>query len=116
MILRFFSSLAMLVTVGLSAPALAQTVPGYCNKYTNNANYLRAISVVARNMRYTEAQLCTLPHLMDIYVTDRVFYRPPSNQPDPHVWVTLHYNEHSCQYFVRLADWRVSQANCYNTF
>jgi hypothetical protein len=76
-----------------------------------------AFTVVAKNMKYTVDELCSLPRLLAVYMDNRTFYRPENNnQPEPHTWVTLHYNEYSCQYFVRDADLVVTKSNCYNTF
>ena len=105
-------SLLGLMAFGFSA----QADTNFCARYNHQPRYVKAISVIAHNMQYDVEQLCTLPRLADIYITDRVFYVPPKNEPEPNVWITLHYNEYSCQYFVREADWVVSRKNCYNTF
>lgn len=76
-----------------------------------------ALKIVATAMKYEVEELCNHPRVMDIYFTDRIFYRPENNnEPEPHVWMTIHYNEYSCQYFVRDIDLVVTQKNCYNTW
>ncbi|MBX2996734.1 MAG: hypothetical protein KF681_18090 [Bdellovibrionaceae bacterium] len=108
---------ALMLSFGLLFASFSATAAtGFCEKYTPNATYIQALQVVAGNMQYGFDELCQLPRLADIYVTKRVFVDPPKNEPVPHVWVTLHYNEYSCQYFVREADMKVTRSNCYNTF
>lgn len=101
-----------------SMPVFADsfTVEGNkCARYTQNARYSEAIQIIAKAMQYSTEGLCNLPHLADVYVTDRTFYNE-KNEAEPHIWVTLHYNEYSCQYFLREADKVVTRKNCYNTF
>jgi hypothetical protein len=98
-------------------PALASnfTVEGNkCERYVGNARYSEAIDLIAKAMKYSTEELCTLPRLADVYVVDRVFYNE-KNEAEPHIWLTLHYNEYSCQYFLREADKVVTRKNCYNT-
>lgn len=87
----------------------------FCSKYEGNEAYLRAVSVVAKAMQYSPAELCSLPRLADIHVTRRNILNE-RQEVIPHVWVTLHYNEYSCQYFVRESDSVVTSKNCYNTW
>lgn len=86
-----------------------------CAKYSKNIDFTKALTVVATNMKSSVNELCGLERLMDVYIVNRNFYTE-QGEPIPHVWVTLHYAEHSCQYFVRNADWVVTQKNCYNTW
>lgn len=86
-----------------------------CARYRQNPKFLPAIGLIARNMQYSLEDLCHLPHLADLYVTNRVFYNEQGEE-EPHVWVTLHYNEYSCQYFIRDLDQVVTRKNCYNTW
>lgn len=46
---------------------------------------------------------------------ERIFLNEKQG-PEPHFWVTLHYNEYSCQYFVRKIDQVVTRKTCYNTW
>lgn len=87
-----------------------------CENYSRNSAYAKALDVISTNMKHSSrSELCSLPHLFDVYITDRSFYNIEEQREDPHVWVTLHYSEHSCQYFVRNSDWVVTRKNCYNT-
>lgn len=87
-----------------------------CEKYGRKASYAKALDVISNNMKHSSrSELCSLPHLFDVYITDRDFYNIETQEQEPHVWVTLHYAEHSCQYFVRNSDWVVTRKNCYNT-
>ena len=86
-----------------------------CEANLAKADFGPALEVVAKAMGYTTDELCALPHLFDIYIERRTLYNA-KNEAEPHVWVTLHYNEYSCQYFVRDADHVVTRKNCYNTW
>lgn len=88
-----------------------------CDKYRNNALSTYAIKVVAANLKYGFEELCNHPRLADIYVDRRNLPHPQDPMRSvPHVWVTLHYFEYSCQYFMREADGVVTRKNCYNTW
>lgn len=106
---------AVLLALALLSPSAFATLPDHCAKYSNNEKYVRAISVVARNMGYGPKELCALPRLADIHVTGRTLVNE-NQELVPHIWVTLHYSEHSCQYFLREADFVTTQKNCYNTW
>jgi hypothetical protein len=112
--MKFLCALSLLFA---SLPAMAEgfVVEGNkCARYENNGRYREAIQIVAKAMKYSEQELCHLPRLADVYVVDRVFYNE-RNEAEPHIWLTLHYNEYSCQYFLREADKIVTRKNCYNT-
>jgi hypothetical protein len=96
-----------------ASPALA--LADHCSPYAKHPRYQEAIALIAGKMGYEPKELCGLDRLAAIYVTDRVFFNK-ENQPEPHIWVTLHYMEYSCQYFVREADSVVTRKNCYNTW
>lgn len=106
----------------LFALALFSVAPAFgrqrmCDKYANNAPYVKALNIVATNLQYTLDGMCNLSRLSDIYVDRRNW--PSAKDPmkmEMHIWVTLHYNEYSCQYFVRESDGVVTRKNCYNTF
>ena len=86
-----------------------------CEMYLQNPAYAKAITQVASNMGYTYEQLCAVPRLMDIFVENRNLLNE-QQEIIPHILVTLHYGEESCQYFVRDSDFVVTKKNCYNTF
>ncbi|MBX2989105.1 MAG: hypothetical protein KF802_14540 [Bdellovibrionaceae bacterium] len=113
--MRSLSMFALLLSFAFVAPAQAQSVPGFCQKYAHKPQYLRTLSVLAKRMQYTETQLCTLPRLADIYITDTVLLNR-EQQPVPHIWITLHYSENSCQYYFRANDGFLTKSNCYNTW
>ena len=93
--------------------ALAQN--NFCAQYAAKPTYLTAISKLATEMNYTFEQLCSLSTLGDIQVVPTAL-RDENYQPVNHVWVTLHYETYSCQYFVRDADQIIIRENCYNTW
>lgn len=86
-----------------------------CEKYYANETFAKALNVVAANMKSTSQELCSLERLFDVYIVNHTVITPKGEEI-PHVWLTLHYAEHSCQYFVRNADLVVTAKNCYNTW
>lgn len=86
-----------------------------CERYASKPVFVKAIETVANHMNYSLEELCTLPRNMDIHVTTTKLYNE-KQEPIPHVWVSVHYDEYSCQYFVNEADFVVTKSNCYNTF
>ncbi len=110
-------SFIMSVVFVLSAGS-ASAWTGLCAQYEksqNRAAYLTALSVVAKNLQYSQDQMCTLSTLADIHLAKKNFLNE-QQEIESHVWVTLHYSEYSCQYFVREKDWVVTRKNCYNTW
>jgi hypothetical protein len=104
---------ALIAIIVSSQPAFA--FGPLCQRYMNNQLDVDAIRTVARNLQYTTEQLCSPSRILDVQVTHTQL--PDENQrPIPHTWLTLHYNEYSCQYFVRDSDKVVTKKNCYNTF
>lgn len=89
---------------------------GHCEKYSNQKNYIKAIQVVASYAKYSPVELCELSRLADIYVVDTNIYNPETRQDEDHIWVTLHYNAYSCQYFVRNSDFNITKKDCYDTW
>ena len=107
--------LAVAITFAASLSMASEFSQKSCEQYSRNASYSKALDVVSSNMNSSRSELCSLERLMDVYVTNRVFFNMETQKDEPHVWVTLHYAEHSCQYFVREADSVVTRKNCYNT-
>ena len=107
--MKLLGSLLVLFTISSASAA------DFCARYSKNALFMSSVEVVAKNMKYSLDELCNYPALYDIYVE-------PTGLPNekgqliPHTWVTLHYAEHSCQYFVRDEDKVVTKKNCYNTW
>ncbi|RYZ64064.1 MAG: hypothetical protein EOP05_22605 [Proteobacteria bacterium] len=107
-------SSATLLAVLLSAPSAFAFGP-LCERYMNNALEVAAIQTVSRNMQYTPETLCSLERILDVQIVHTNLL-DENQRPIPHTWLTLHYNEYSCQYYVRDADKVVTKKNCYNTF
>ena len=106
-----FSALIALVIGSQSAFAFGPL----CQRYMKNQLEVDAIRTIASNLQYSTEELCSPNRILDVQVTHTQLF-DENQQPIPHTWVTLHYNEYSCQYFVRDADKVVTQKNCYNTF
>ncbi len=88
-----------------------------CENYSKDDKYRKALDVVAAMVTNSDRnELCSLPHLMDVHVTSSNIFNLETRREEPHSWVTLHYSEHSCQYFVRDQDLVVTKKNCYNTW
>lgn len=94
----------------------ARAAYDFCARYENNRSYSHAIEVVAKNLDYTKSELCGLSRLLDIHVTTTGVLDNTTQEIESHFWVTLHYGEYSCQYFVREADSLITKKNCYSTF
>ncbi len=93
--------------------SLAQT--DFCTQYAAQPSYLAAIDQLATAMQYSYKGLCTLSTLADVQIIPTVL-RDENFQPVNHLWVTLHYETYSCQYFIRDTDGVVTRKNCYNTW
>lgn len=106
---------AALLLAALLAPSTSFALGGHCAPYAGNEKYTRALSTIAKAMAYAPEELCSLPRLSAIHVTGRIFHDEQGN-PIPHVWITLHYGEYSCQYFVREADFVTTRKECYSTW
>jgi hypothetical protein len=88
-----------------------------CELYSKNEKYAKALDVVAEMVtNSSRSELCSLAHLLDVHVAEKNIFNKENEKTENHVWVTLHYNEYSCQYFVRDTDFVVTQKNCYNTW
>lgn len=97
----------------MAQPAMAQD---FCAQYIEAPSFYKiAIHTVASAMKYTDEQLCNLSTLADIQIQKAVLPNE-ENQAIDHTWVTLHYAEYSCQYFVRNSDQVITKKNCYNTW
>jgi len=108
--MKFILALVSATFVGGSVLASTDS----CSQWQRE-DYQSAIGVVATHLNYSKAELCSLARLADIHVTKRSFLNA-DQMPEMHTWVTLHYNEDSCQYFVRDWDLVITRSNCYNTF
>lgn len=106
--------LTVLVTLVVSAQSAFAFGP-LCERYLNNPLEVAAIRTVAKNMQYAPETLCSLERILDIQIVHTNLL-DENGRPIPHTWLTLHYNEYSCQYYVRDADKVVTKKNCYNTF
>lgn len=105
-----------IMALGLGLSVQASAAGGFCAKYNENAEYTKAIEIVAAKLKYSTEELCTLGRLADIYVDTKNIYNAQIDEVERHIWVTLHYYEYSCQYFVRAKDGVTTAQNCYNTF
>lgn len=114
--------MSRLILLGLTLFVLSSNAfawSGLCEKVASNAKhpeYAQALTLLAKHMEYSEEQLCNHPRILDIYGDNKTLFNPETHKPEPHVWMTLHYSEYSCQYFFRQADWKLTQSNCYNTW
>lgn len=108
--MKFILMLVSAVLVG--GPVLASA--DVCSQWQRE-DYQSAIGAVAKQMSYSKTELCSLARLADIHVAKRSFLNA-DQMPEMHTWVTLHYSEESCQYFVRDSDQVITRSNCYNTF
>lgn len=109
--------IASVLFVCVTLPAFASEFSAKsCERYLQNATYAAAIETLAGNMRYSVEELCTLDRLMDIHITNTQIFNIEKQKDEPHVWITLHYAEHSCQYFIKNEDQTTTKKNCYNTF
>lgn len=106
-----------ILSVLFAPPAFASEFSAKsCERYMQNATYAQAIETLSENMRYSVEELCTLERLMDIHITNTNIFNIEKQKDEPHVWITLHYAEHSCQYFIKNEDQTTTKKNCYNTF
>lgn len=96
--------------------AQAGAATGFCEKYSQNQEYTKALEIVAAKLQYTTEEMCSLPRLADIFVDTKNIYNAQIDEVERHIWVTLHYAEYSCQYFVRAKDGVTTAQNCYSTF
>lgn len=106
---------AVLALVAFNSAQASEFSVRSCARYVQNETYAKALNTVATNMKYTTEQMCAQDYLSDVYLVNHIVYTTDGKEI-PHVWVTLHYPEHSCQYFVRNADLVVTAKNCYNTW
>lgn len=102
--------LASLLFLSLGAQA-----SNLCQKLDSQPAFMKALDVVATNMQYSMEEICASERILDIQIT-KTNLVSKQGQIEPHVFVTLHYNEYSCQYFVRDEDLIVTRKNCYNTW
>lgn len=113
--------LAALLVISTSAISITSEASEFsqrsCEQYQRNSEYSKALDTIASRMKYTSrSELCSLPHLFDVHITNSLIYNMEKGVDEAHVWITLHYAEHSCQYFVKIEDQSVTKKNCYNTF
>lgn len=86
-----------------------------CARYEGNSAFMKSLATVAQNMNYSLEELCSHPRILDIHVTNTRLNHD-GQWAIPHFWISLHYNEYSCQYYVREDDFIVTRKNCYNTW
>lgn len=86
-----------------------------CARYEYKPVFTESLKTVANFLDFSYEELCSHPRVLDVHVTTTKIYNQ-KQEPIPHVWVTLHYNEYSCQYFVNETNFEVTKSNCYNTF
>ena len=111
-----FGLLALVpVTALLTLAASNSYAADHCEKYQHLPKRIEAISTVATQLKYSMNDLCNLERIADIYVDDTVKYDERGDEVEID-WVTLHYSEYSCQYFVRKDNRAIFAKNCYNTF
>jgi hypothetical protein len=99
----------------LAMPAQAEW-GGKCTQFRAKPAYLEAIGLLAKRMQYTPEELCQLPRLADIFFSETSLFNKETQEDEPHLWVTFHYFDYSCQYYIRKADRAVTRKNCYNTW
>lgn len=108
--------LALSILLGTHFAMASEISQKSCEKYGREASYAKALDVISTAFKQiSRDELCSMPHLFDVHITNTSFFNIERQKDEPHVWVTLHYAEHSCQYFVRNEDWAVTRKNCYNT-
>ena len=114
--------LAALLLVGSLSTASANGRFNHCEKYLGKTSGNGAIAMpdllqqLAAKLGYSYEELCQHPRIMDIYSEVRNLHNREKDTFELHQFITLHYNEYSCEYRFNLVTNSWGAQKCYNTF
>lgn len=107
--------LALIVGLGASVSAFAGPVD-FCARYAKKPVADKLIRSLADKLQYSYEAFCTADRIMDVFQEDKLVYHKETDSFQPYIFVTIHYNEYSCEYQFNLQQDRWAKQECYNTF
>lgn len=112
--MKFLTLLASIFLVATTATA--NEVTRYCEKQQSNPVHAELLKALAQKLSYDYNEFCNSPRIIDVFFEDRSVYNRESDTYEDHKFITLHYNEYSCQYTFNLVKKAWGKQHCYNTF
>ncbi len=104
----------ILVAIVLSSsPAFAVN---HCKQYEKNAFLTQLLQSLSARLSYTHEEFCNSERIMDIFREERLVYHQEDDQYHPYEFITLHYNEYSCEYQYNIDGQKWASQYCYNTW
>jgi len=117
--MKLFSLLAAALTLclGMALPFAADAVlPNHCAKFDSNPKVKELIRQLTVKLKYSEAEFCGSTRIMDIDNETRMVYHREDDRYHPYEFITLHYNEYSCEYQYSWDQSLWRDQGCYNTW
>lgn len=108
--------ISLLLVVGANASAAGGGGVDYCARYMENSTTAFLMQSLAQKLMYSYEEFCNHPRIMDVYQEDKLVYKRETDEYQKYKFVTVHYNEYSCEYQYNLDEKRWAKQECYNTF
>jgi hypothetical protein len=106
----------LLCFIALSAMSASAGPVNYCERYLSNQLNNFLMHSLAEKLGYTYEEFCVHPRILDVFQEDRRVYHKETDSWQDYRFVTIHYNEYSCEYRYNLNQSRWLGQHCYNTW
>lgn len=103
----------VLVTTSLTVRAFEGN---HCKQFDKNAKIADLFRQLAKKLQYDYEEFCNNPRIADLYHEEKLVYHREDDQYHPYEFLTIHYNEYSCQYRYSYDEKAWKNQECYNTF
>lgn len=87
-----------------------------CAQFPTNSHKEGLLKELSTRLNYSYEEFCSNNRILAIYDEVRKVYYAESDEYHDHLFITLHYNEYSCEYQYDLNDRQWRDQHCYNTF
>lgn len=109
--------LSLLLGFALSGhPAHAESVAKYCQRYGQNEVSSKLMHDLAAKLMYSYEDFCASDRIMDVFQEDRLVYHREDDTYQKYKFITVHYDEYSCEYQYNLDYNYWGSQSCYNTW
>ncbi len=107
---------ALFLVIALSFAYSASAARNHCFQFLGHEVHEPLVKELAYKLKYNVAEFCNSERIQDIFIEDRLVYHRSDDQYHPYKFITIHYNEYSCEYSYDLNGKRWGHQECYNTW
>ena len=108
--------LSLILGVLIFSQSIRAYEVNHCAQFDADPEMSRLLYSLSEKLSYSYEELCSEPRIFDIFSERRQVYYLESDSYHEHMFITLHYNEYSCEYQFDMVMDQWADQHCYSTF